>query len=304
MLTSTRTFGIELEVHLPRGRSHRDLAHAISLANVAARSEGYNHNTVNHWKVTTDGSLGMDGAEVVSPVLSGEAGIIEARRVADAMKAFGCTITVKCGFHVHVGAADLTVDQLRNVAILYVFGETAFDAIMPPSRRRDSNVYILSNRTAFGGNYDSEAVNRAIAAYKAAGQSKQRLIEVVSGANRTNGRDHGARYRKLNFHPLNRYGTVEFRQHSGTVEADKIANWVELCVRLVDRAMTGKPRSRPSTRPHDPANELNMMLSYLRVPPSLARYYRQRRRDLCDVSLARAADEAARRGRAWSVPAE
>jgi len=304
VLTSNRTFGIELEVHLPHGRSHAQLAAAISRAGVSCRSEHYNHNTVAHWKVTTDGSLGYEGgAEVVSPVLSGEAGIIEARQVADAIKAFGCTVSVRCGFHVHVGAADLTVNQLRNVAILYVFCETAFDAIMPPSRRRDLNTYILSNRTAFGGSYDNEAVNRAIAAYKAA-TTKGQLIEIVSGANRCSGRDHVARYRKLNFHPLNRYGTVEFRQHSGTVEADKVANWVELCVRLVDRALTGKPRSRPSTRPHNPANELNMLLSYVRVPPTVKRFYQQRRRDLCDARLARAAHQARAAGREYQAPAE
>jgi hypothetical protein len=166
MTTTTRTFGVELECHLPAGKSHGDLADALRRkARVHARCEKYNHTTQAHWKVTTDRSLGYDrnsGAEVVSPILRGEEGIEEARRVTAAMNAFGCTISVKCGLHVHVGASDLSVDELRKLAISFVQAETAFDAIVPPSRRRDLNQYIQSNRTAFGGNYDSDAINRAI----------------------------------------------------------------------------------------------------------------------------------------------
>lgn len=90
--TATRTFGLELEAHLPDGKTHGQLATLIRrMARVHARCESYNHGTRTHWKLTTDGSLGTAytaSVEVVSPVLSGEAGVLEAGRVCVWMQNF------------------------------------------------------------------------------------------------------------------------------------------------------------------------------------------------------------------------
>src|SRR5579871_5508506 len=305
-MLSNRTFGIELEVHLPPSATKGQLAAAIRRqARVNVRTEQYNHSTQAHWKVTTDASVGHDaGAEVVSPVLSGEAGIQEARRVTAAIREFGCTISVRCGFHVHVNAADLSLEQLRTLAINFVHCETAFDAIVPPSRRRDLNRYILSNRTAFGGSYDNDAINRAIDAYASAA-TRQDLIGVVSSsAQKSFGRYSVTRYRKLNLTALDRYGTVEFRQHSGTVDPDKVENWVRLCVAFVERSKNSRPRKRPSTRPHVASHELSMLLRFVRAEPSVRKFYHDRRRKLSDAQLQRDRRAAAEAGRPWLPPAE
>lgn len=289
-MLSDRTFGIELECHLPIGKTHAQLANALVLnAAVRATAVSYTHAVMTSWKVTTDGSLGSDrrvGAEVVSPVLRGEEGIAEARRVVKAMEAFGCMISVKCGLHVHVGAGDLSVDNLRNLACSFVQAESAFDAIVPPSRRRDLNQYILSNRTAFGGNYDNDSVNRAIAAFKGPGaKSRQGLIETVAHANRGS---YGDRYRKLNFRSLERYNTVEFRQHSGTVDADKVEHWVRLVVAFVDRSRESRPRCRPSTAAHVATKELAALLKFVRADKATREFYQRRRKALSEAGLRRA----------------
>jgi hypothetical protein len=279
-----RTFGIELEAHMPAGKTHGQLAEAIRRAHVSVYCETYNHRTQAHWKVTTDASLchnRREGVEVVSPILRGEAGIQEARRVAAVMAAFGCTISVRCGFHVHVGAGDLDLNQLRNVATSFVQAESAFDAIVTPSRRRDLNQYILSNRTAFGGSYDNGSVNNAIDAFARA-TTRDQLIGIVSAAN-----GYGTRYRKLNMTAMSRYGTVEFRQHSGTVDADKVENWVRVCVAFVERSKTSKPRKRPSMKPHEATKELAALLKFLRADEAVRKFYQKRRRDLSPRRLAR-----------------
>jgi Putative amidoligase enzyme len=78
-MNPNRTFGIELEAHLPAGRTKGELADLIRRrAGVRARCETYNHNTRDFWKLTTDASLGYDrdaGVEVVSPVLRGGDGL-------------------------------------------------------------------------------------------------------------------------------------------------------------------------------------------------------------------------------------
>jgi hypothetical protein len=42
------------------------------------------------------------------------------------------------------------------------------------------------------------------------------------------------RYQKLNLESLERHGTIEFRQHSGTVDAEKAVNWVRLCTAFIE----------------------------------------------------------------------
>ncbi|MDC7784780.1 amidoligase family protein [Rhodoplanes sp. TEM] len=281
-MIAARTFGIELECHLPDRRTARGLCGLIRRrAGVVAECEQYNHQTRPHWKLTTDASLGPRSVEVVSPVLSGEEGIAEARRVVDAMREFGCRVSVRCGFHVHVYAGDMNADQLRALAINFVHCETAFDAIVPPSRRRDLNQYVLSNRTAFGGHYDNEAINRAVENYKLATDIPS-LIQRVSGcgmpANTT-------RYRKLNMTSYNRYRTVEFRQHGGTVDADKVENWVRVCVGFVEKCLRARPRQRPSQKPHDPSKELSMLLTFVGAEPAVRRFYHERRKMLAAASL-------------------
>ena len=48
----------------------------------------------------------------------------------------------------------------------------------------------------------------------------------------------GTRYVKVNAESFMRHGTVEFRQHSGTIEFEKISNWVKICGNLIDKSKT------------------------------------------------------------------
>ena len=283
-----RTFGIELEMHLPEGKTQGMLAAAIRKhARVDIKCTRYDHMTRDYWRVTTDASLGYDrsrSAEVVSPILTGERGIADARKVAEAALELGCTVSAKCGFHVHAGVADLTLDELRKVAINFVSMETAFDAIVPPSRRRDSNSFIQSNRTAFGGGYFNGGVNKAIDAFTACADIRS-LVSAVSAASAPggNGMSHATRYRKLNLSAYDRQKTVEFRQHAGTVEADKVEHWIRLCVAMVERSRKSQPRKRPSEKEHNPATELGMLLKFLRLSDDSVEFFRKRRIEFLEL---------------------
>jgi hypothetical protein len=289
-----RTFGIEIEAHLPEGKTKGQLADMIRRrTGLPARVEGYSHNTAAHWKLTTDGSLDDDydkSVEIVSPILRGDAGLAEARKVAEVVEAFGCWVDVKCGLHVHVGGSDLSVDELRKVAVNFVHSESAFDVIMPPSRRKDMNSFIQSNRTAFGGAYENEAINKAIDAYGKA-DTRDKLIYAVSYC--TDREYHTdrcsilqwratARYRKLNMLPLLRLGTIEFRQHGGTVNPDKICNWVELCVAFIEISRKSQPRKRTAMRPQNVAKELSVLLHWLQLSPEARKFFLARKVELAD----------------------
>ena len=175
------------------------------------------------------------------------------------------------------------VYHLRVLATNFAHAETAFDAVMPPSRRRDLNQYILSNRTAFGGDYDKDSINRAIDAYAAATDKYSLIRTVVNAGNRC-----GTRYRKLNLESMSSHGTVEFRQHSGTIEPDKAMNWIRICVAFVERSLNSRPHKRTSDKPHKPVDQLDMLLKFLRAGPQVSKFYRERRRMFDDKTIARA----------------
>jgi hypothetical protein len=66
-----------------------------------------------------------------------------------------------------------------------------------------------------------------------------------------------ARYHKLNLTAYRRHRTVEFRQHSGTLEANKAINWVLLCLRMVDAAKAGRAIASVAATSAAPAAPLN-----------------------------------------------
>lgn len=305
-----RTFGVEIECNLPAGVSRGDLALRLRRAGIVAHAFRYDHETRPGWKLTTDGSLTGDpddSTEVVSPVLSGEAGMAELAKVADILRDAGCAVDKKCGLHVHVFAGDLDLKQMKKLAINFVHSETAFDAIVPPSRRKDSNVFIRSNRTGFGGSYENEGINKAIAAFEACNTMADLIAKVSAVSDRvqhvanwradsTSG-NQPSRYRKLNFLPMLRFKTVEFRQHAGTVESEKITNWVQLCVAFVERSMVSRPRPRTSATPHVDSAELGMLLTWLRLTPDANKYFRARRKEFSQRAVERAAAQAAEAAR-------
>jgi hypothetical protein len=49
------------------------------------------------------------------------------------------------------------------------------------------------------------------------------------------------RYHALNLVPLNSKGTIEFRCHHASLNAEKILSWVSLCVSIMEHAFSDKP---------------------------------------------------------------
>lgn len=208
-----RTYGIELEVY---GVDRERLINEISRVGIPVQGEAYNHSTRNHWKIVTDSSIqGVNGNEIVSPVLKGMEGIEQIKKVCIALNRAGAKVNKSCGFHLHIHAADFQISDFKNLVNSFINLEDEFDKIQPISRRGNSNRY-CKNLTSIR-NY-TEKINSANNFY-----DLSRVFE-------------NNRYYKLNLQSFNRYGTVEFRHHSGTTTFSKIKNWVLICSRLVEYA--------------------------------------------------------------------
>jgi hypothetical protein len=213
MTLPNRTFGIEIEI---KGLSERQACRALVEAGINASETGYTHRVSSSWKVLYDGSLSGTSCEVVSPVLRGEDGIEQVRKVAQALASAGARIDRQCGLHVHVGTDGMSANDVAMVLARYARFESVIDGFMPSSRRANNNTYCRSI---------SNLVGRRIN-----GQSFRSIPEVVSAMG-------GDRYQKVNMQAYNRHRTIEFRQHSGTCNATKIENWVRFILGFVEASI-------------------------------------------------------------------
>jgi hypothetical protein len=230
-----RSYGIEIEVHAPVGKTRAALAHAITAAGVSCKAieyrDHYDHG--GGWAIKTDRSVAADyGFEAVSPPLTGEEGFAQTEKVCAVLLQHGCQITSKCGLHVHIDARNPTriaIESLRRLALLYVGHELLIDACMPASRRGKA----AANGYAHG--FAGVSAN-AIMACRDAGS----LAQVMRPGRVPGGALREYRYVKLNFGSILTHGTVEFRHHGGTLEPEKIRNWVYACQRMVEYALRGE----------------------------------------------------------------
>ena len=81
-------FGIELEVISKK--TSEDIATILRDNGIECYSEGYNHQNRRHWKIVPDTSIRTsrqkpNGFEVVSPILEGDDGFLEAEKVANVL---------------------------------------------------------------------------------------------------------------------------------------------------------------------------------------------------------------------------
>jgi hypothetical protein len=211
-IKSNRTFGVEIEFLSPVTNLTiiRTLQDEV---NVACTYEGYTHRVMDHWKIVTDSSLerarGFRAFEIVSPILQGQEGLDELAKVIATLEALGCKVNKSCGIHVHVGVNDYTTRNLTNLIKFYGKHEQEIDMVVAPSRR--------ASRWAQTLDIDSiwNKLNRC--------EDFSDVENLLS-----------TRYRKVNVFSFRRYGTVEFRQHGGSLDVDKICHWVVLLTNMCD----------------------------------------------------------------------
>lgn len=222
---SLRRYGVEIEFV---GCTMAAAARAMSTAlGYEVRTNGYHSPGYGAWKVERDGSV-TDyrdfGGEAVSPVLSGQDGLNQIKLVMDAIRSVGGRVSVRTGLHVHIDATDLNGEQIARLLGAYVDRQDAFDRMVSPSRR-------YGGRSHYCGRY-SEAekvqVQTELKAYRSA---------------RAN------RYRTVNVNSLGRTGTVEFRQHQGTLNARKIGAWINLLLALTESVIATQDEHLPTGAP-------------------------------------------------------
>jgi len=224
MNTKDFQFGVEIEfANAMTNDVARRLNAALSGYGMEVQLERYGHRTRNYWKVTTDATVSRrydlrtgvgEGGEVVSPILHGIDGFKQLKRILDAMADIpDLTVDRRCGIQVHLSWDGMDRDWVANVVRRYAHHEDAIDGWMSRSRRDNNSRWCRSVQPVIRQIDDLIEYN----------------CSMLSLA-RTD------RYRKVNLQSLNSHGTVEFRQHQGSTNYQKVANWVRFLMAFVDQS--------------------------------------------------------------------
>ncbi len=210
-------FGIEVEGFNVKSQHLVDKLNEVGLLKVA-RSKGIGSNTTelenltaddhikhNCWKLTKDNSIKPTDrwpVEIVSPILSN---LSKVETLFEGLATTKFQVNSTCGFHVHIDARSLTWKDCLLVAENYYNHQNWFDVYTG----RVDNKFCLPVS----------------------------IVELYSCKSKLH-TDALPRYRALNLWPLHCYGTLEFRQHGGTLSYDIAAAWIMLCQAMVEERKT------------------------------------------------------------------
>lgn len=226
---STRTFGFEAEFF---NITPQVAIRALSEVGINASFEGYTHRNVHIWKVVTDASVNRTGTgegaglELVSPILRGRDGLELAAKALDALRGAGAKIDRTCGMHVHVGMDGLTGMEMMKIVDTYVANQTNINRIV--SRSRHNNDYCLPFNEVHAPSTQYRPNNYEALRGANTATATTRLSGVLSAA---------PRYRVVNLTSYGKYGTLEFRQHQGTLNGKKGTAWIEFLLGLVESSV-------------------------------------------------------------------
>ena len=246
-----------------------------------------NDSELNFIYVKTDGTHGVD-FEIAFPILSIDSSLswYYVNKVLTLLVNNGCNVKKCCGVHVHVGlkpiSTNITNDDfttlsiekyrsnrtyvsqssssfddvldnaiIKDVVYRYAKHQLEINKIFPPSR--------TNNRFASG-------LDLCIDAIKQCDGSITSLMDAIQRNGSTNRR---SKFFSVNLQSYSRYGTIEFRQHSATLETDKVKPFVFMLANMFNHSINNRllaNNSRIENRllpnePYSPRTKLGLLWS-------------------------------------------
>lgn len=199
------TFGVEMECY----NIYQDIVYqSFGREGVAHRFESYNHiDGKDYYKFVSDASLSGDHtSECVSPILKGKNGFSSLKKACKALNEAGARVNRSCGLHVHIGLGRLDNASYVRIFKNYQRAEALIDSFMAESRRANNNGYCASLQ-----GYDFSRC-----------ATKSEIENMLR-----------SRYYKVNPQSYRKHNTIEFRQHQGTTNYEKISMWISFVAKLV-----------------------------------------------------------------------
>ena len=210
MNANEMTFGIEIETVAPDAAVQNDglrIGPYRRGIQVPYLPEG--------WKAEADGSIdnsnGGHRCEIVSPVLRGAEGLAQVAEVVKTLEAKGHRVNASTGVHVHVGwKREWDSAALARLVTITAYVEKGLYAITG-TKNRERGRYCGGVRK-YGNEKDAKPnLDR----------NRYHALNLTNLA-------HGTK------------DTVEFRVFSGSLNAVKVIGWIQVCLGLVERALSAK----------------------------------------------------------------
>jgi hypothetical protein len=240
--TDNRLIGFEAEVNL------RD-SDCTSLEQVA---QSYRNSGLTGATFVYDGSNGVDVEMVMAPMLLNQQGKETLKRHLQFLSGLGIcdnnpnSIHIGCGLHIHVSNAFLK-DGINETHLVADFAQAqrtgaSYDPIKERSLKEPMTTVAVidilnryrDNQAKFNSMFPRSRTNytyaRPILEGTIAGDTVQEL------ANRFT----VGKYSVVNLETWRRKGTIEFRQAAGTLNFDKIWNWAQHVVTLVNHSCVNR----------------------------------------------------------------
>lgn len=172
----------------------------------------YSHNR-SAWSTKQDASLRNGGIEFVSKPTQLDKLYLDILEFFNKNPFNGpLNYSDRTSIHVHTNVQDFTMEQLKNLVVLYSLTESIlFDFV---GNHRSEGIYCVPlNQTLIAQNLNDTLSNISVG-YRRAWE----------------------KYLAFNLLPILTYGTVEFRHMHGTNDVQKIGNWLKLVSNLVGLA--------------------------------------------------------------------
>jgi len=205
---TARRFGVEIEFN---GINATDAMRALNATSLRVVSES--GSSRSSWCLKYDGSVSGTGLELVSPPLSGDEGMEEVRIALRALRGVGARVNATCGLHVHHEIRDLAEAGIRRFVNAWAANQDLIDFLVSPSRRHG-----VPGASTYCRRW-----------------TERELSDFNTCTSRLNS---PTRYKSVNVECFGRYGTVEVRQHQGTLDFAKVKAWIELGQSMVEACRT------------------------------------------------------------------
>ena len=238
------TIGIEIEFLAPSSMdAFRDclqsqLDDSNSTATVSRNTGGLHNNTISMWQIARDSSISVNnyeqyGMEIISPVLKGESGLMQAVEVMQALEHCGAEVNRSCGVHVHFGVERMAWKSVRRIIETYTYNQDLIATTLPESRRNSRwcrNIPL---------NESNSRSSVSLERFQSFGDECNTASVVTAMGGRSDYSDN--RYFNVNLlGAYSRHKTIEFRAHGGTVDGEKLEMWVRFLHLIVKSAETNR----------------------------------------------------------------
>jgi hypothetical protein len=232
------------------------------------------------WMVAEDCSIRNTAGrgiahEVISPILYGQQGIDNMKAIVKALSRAGAEVNSSCGVHVHLGTAHNSRVRrmsaakknrmIHRIGDLYSHFKGGIDLLVPRSRRAGQNSYcgnVRNNQNC--DNVHDDYCNIAFS-------FRRGVVNVQNYRNN---------------------GTIEFRQHSGSLNGVKLANWARLMSKIVGWAINDNhpyyqtpfssvcPHNAPYSALPEQMNQLTALCTFLNIETAHRRALLRRANEL------------------------